>query len=97
MKKLKPVKCDCGNKELDLFQQTNLEGDGVEYVVMCQSCKKVATGNTPEKSISNWNNKSFIDIIERNKKRQLLEKLKDMRYLSKLLEDNIKKLEEIIK
>lgn len=97
MTKLKPVKCNCGNEELDLFQETNLEGDGTEYVVMCQSCKKVAVGNTQEQAISNWNNKSFIDTAARDKKRQLLEQLKDVRYLFKLLEENIKKLEDIIK
>ena len=36
-------------------------------------------------------------MITKNKKERLLEQLKDMRYLSKLLEDNIKKLEDIIK
>ena len=54
MKKLKPVKCNCGNEELDIFTQTDWDGD-IEFVVMCQKCKKVAIGSTKQIAINNWN------------------------------------------
>jgi len=36
-------------------------------------------------------------MLTKNKKQRLLEQLKDMRYVCTLLENNIKKLEDIIK
>lgn len=47
-------KCKCGNTELDIFTQTDWDGD-IEFVVMCQKCKKVATGSTKQIAINNWN------------------------------------------
>ena len=64
MAALKPIKCDCGNEELDIFTQTDWDGE-TEYVVMCQHCKTVSTGPTKEKAISDWNRainlKSFME------------------------------------
>lgn len=47
-------KCKCGNTELDIFTQTDYDGD-IEFVVMCQGCKRVATGSTKQIAINNWN------------------------------------------
>lgn len=47
-------KCKCGNTELDIFTQTDWDGD-TEFVVMCQKCKKAATGPTKQIAINNWN------------------------------------------
>lgn len=58
MKKLKPIKCDCGNTYIDIFSQTNLDGDGIEFVCMCQSCKRVVIGDSLEKAILAWNRRS---------------------------------------
>lgn len=55
MKKLKPIKCDCENTYIDIFSQTNLDGDGIEFVVMCQRCKRIAIGSTKQIAINNWN------------------------------------------
>lgn len=47
-------KCKCGNTELDIFTQTDWDGD-TEFVVMCQKCKKAVTGSTKQIAINNWN------------------------------------------
>ena len=55
MAELKP--CDCGNTELDTFTQTDWDGDK-EFGVICQRCKKVATGSTKEAAVDAWNRRS---------------------------------------
>ena len=50
--------CDCGNTELDMFTQTDQDGE-IEWVVMCQKCKALASGSTKERVISAWNRRDL--------------------------------------
>lgn len=53
----KITRCDCGNTELDIFTQTDWDGE-TEWVIMCQKCKTLASGSSKEKAIDAWNKRS---------------------------------------
>ena len=47
--------CNCGNTHIDIFTQTDWDGD-TEFVIMCQKCKKSVSASTKEQAINIWNN-----------------------------------------